>query len=139
MAEEKKRFTLLVQDGSPEKLDTALRLILSAVALEMDVGVYFTSTALRWMTKREAEGLTMVLDPKKGKETITQVIRKAKQMGSVKVYACSEAMNVLGVKTEDLVAEVDKTAGFGHGLRRDPCNITWSGTGPSRLATAPLL
>ncbi len=112
MSEEKKKFTLLVQDGAPEKLDTALRLILSAVALEMDVGIYFTSTALRWLTRRESEGMAIVLDPKKGKETITQVLRKAKQMGSVKVYACSEAMNVLGVRTEDLVAEVDKTAGF---------------------------
>lgn len=112
MSEDRKRFTLLIQDGSPEKLDTALRLILSAVALEMDVDVYFTSSALRWITKRESEGMAIVLDPKKGKETITQVIRKAKQMGSVRIYACSEAMNVLGVKTDDLVPEVDRTAGF---------------------------
>jgi len=109
---ERRKFTLLVQDGSPENLDTALRLILSAVALEMDVGVYFTSSALRWITRRESEGMAIVLDPRRGKETITQIIRSAKQMGPVKVYACSEAMNILGVKADDLVPEVDKTAGF---------------------------
>lgn len=112
MSEGKKKFVILVQDGSPEKLDTTARIILSAVSLEMETHVFFTSSAMKWLTKAESGKLGIELDPNKGEEGLPEILRKAKELGEVKVYACSEAMRTLGVKGEDLVEEVDKTAGF---------------------------
>jgi len=40
-----------------------------------------------------------------------EVLKQGKRTGRLKVYACSTTMNLLNVKTEDLVEYVDEVVG----------------------------
>jgi len=98
-SQDKKSLTLLVQGESEGSIHTALSLMRSGVALNMDVQAFFTSQGLKWLSRTNAsKEIALLRDTKKG--------------GGLSIYACSESMAQLGLKKEDLVDEVDKVAGF---------------------------
>lgn len=98
-SQDKKSLALLVQGGSEGSIHTALSLMRSGVALNMDVQTFFTSQGLKWLSKTNTS------------EEI-ELLRDTKKSGQLSIYACSESMAQLGLKKEDLVEEVDKIAGF---------------------------
>lgn len=98
-SQDKKSLTLLVQGGSEDSIHTALSLMRSGVALNMDVQAFFTAQGLKWLSKTNAS------------EEIA-LLRDTKRSGGLSIYACSESMAQLGLKKEDLVEDVDKVAGF---------------------------
>ncbi len=42
---------------------------------------------------------------------MTELLKMCRQMGNVKIYACSTTMEIMGVKKEDLIPEVDDIVG----------------------------
>ncbi|MFQ6011831.1 MAG: DsrE/DsrF/DrsH-like family protein [Nitrososphaerales archaeon] len=102
-SKDKKLLTLLVQGESTGSIHTALSLMRSGVALDMDVQAFFTSQGLKWLNRTNvSKELTLLRDTKK--------------TGGLSIYVCSESMAQLGIKKDDLVDEVDKVAGFVHFL-----------------------
>ncbi len=98
-SQDKKTLTLLVQGGSEDSIHTALSLMRSGVALNMDVQAFFTAQGLKWLSRTNtSKEIALLSDTKKS--------------GRLSIYACSESMAQLGLKKEDLVEDVDKVAGF---------------------------
>jgi predicted peroxiredoxin len=79
---------------------------LASRALEVDVEMHFTSTAVRWLIAGVADGA--YTDAAQTK-TVADFIREVKAAG-VRLYACSMAMNEHG-RGEALISECDGYAG----------------------------
>ncbi len=104
-------IVVVITSATPQALDTALDLLAAAVALEMDVHVYFTGEAVVWVGRPDGEAS----DPCEAdaiRKDAAERLRTLKEEGSVRVYACSGAMKAHGIPRENLVPEVDMPAGF---------------------------
>lgn len=103
------RFVVVVWSAGPDRpVQAAAPFVyaLAARALEVDVEMHFTSTAVRWLVAGVADGAHT--DAARTK-TVADFIREAKAAG-VRLYACSMAMNEHG-RGEPLIPECDGYAG----------------------------
>jgi peroxiredoxin family protein len=116
-----------------------LMLATTAAAMGMDVHLYFTFWGMNMITKKTVDSLkispvgnpalpmpnilgmipgmssmvTSMMQKKMEKmkmPTIPEMIRTAKESG-VKFHACSPSLNMMGLKREDLIPEVDDIIG----------------------------
>ncbi|MGH8901068.1 MAG: DsrE family protein [Egibacteraceae bacterium] len=104
-------IVVVVSSSSPQALGTALDLMGAAVALEMELHVYFTGDAVVWVGRPDGEasdpGTTDAI-----REDVAERLQRLKEDGTVNVYACSSAMKAHGIVQENLAPEVDMPAGF---------------------------
>jgi uncharacterized protein len=109
MADEPARLVIVVWSAGPERpVQAAAPFVyaLAARALDIDVEMHFTSTAVRWLVPGVAD--SAFTDAQRTK-TIAEFLREAKAAG-VRLYACSMASHE-HARGATLVAECDGYAG----------------------------
>jgi len=125
MREEKKpkKMAIIVHSGSLDKLYPVFMLSSTGAAMDVETHLFFTFWGLMALKKGglESAGLpslmTIGTDVMKGKirdakvPTLTELLNMCRQMGNVKIYACSTTMEIMGVKKKDLIPEVDDIVG----------------------------
>ena len=140
MAEEKrKKLSIIVFSGTIDKLMPVGILASGAAASGYEVNLFFTFWGLQSITKRslnskqppqidknyEQMGPMMMKRMQEMKYPMWyQLIQQAKEVGEVKVYACSTTMEFFGLKKEDLAEFVDDVVGVATFLDRAEGGIT---------------
>jgi predicted peroxiredoxin len=92
--------------GAPEKAASPLVYALCARAMDMEVEVHLTSSAVRWAFQGVAAA---AYSDAKREHTILSFIQRCHEMG-VRIYACGMAM-AEHHRGEPLIAELDGQAG----------------------------
>jgi peroxiredoxin family protein len=126
-----KKLSLIVFSGTVDKLMPVGILASGAAAAGYEVNLFFTFWGLQAITKKsigqpqpidknyEQFGPVMMQRMQEMKyPTWDQLIMQAKEVGEVKVYACSTTMEFFGLKREDLADFVDDVVGVATFLDR---------------------
>ena len=137
--QKRNRLVIICSKGSLDMAYPPLMLATTAAAMGMEVHLYFTFWGMNMITKKTIESLkispvgnpalpmpnilgmlpgmsSMVTSMMKKKmqkmnmPTIKEMIATAKE-GGVKFHACSPSMNMMGLKEDDLIPEVDDIIG----------------------------
>jgi len=133
------KLVIVCSKGSLDMAYPPLMLATTAAAMGMEVHLYFTFWGMNMITKKTIDSLkispvgnpalpmpnilgmipgmssmvTSMMQKKMQKmkmPTIREMITTAKE-GGVKFHACSPSMNMMGLKKEDLIPEVDDIIG----------------------------
>lgn len=108
---------LIVTSGTREKLQMAAMITAVAAAGGTEVSVFVSMNALLYFrrantTEPGSEGeVGQILTAKKA-PSFLDLFRQAVELGSVRIYPCSMAMDVLGVASQDLVAHMEAPMGL---------------------------
>ncbi|MFQ6068260.1 MAG: DsrE/DsrF/DrsH-like family protein [Candidatus Bathyarchaeia archaeon] len=120
---DRKKLAIVVQGGTLDKLYCAFILSSTAVSMDMEAHLYFTFWGLNVLVKgaMEKAGLPVTYKhlekqmkmnlERMNYPTPYEMLKRLKQSGLFKIYACSPSMEMFGVKKEDLIPEVDEIAG----------------------------
>lgn len=124
MAEkEKKRLAIIAHGGTIDRLYPVFILASAAAAMDMETHVYFTFWGLQMLVKGALEKARLPSDYKHFEKQIGEklgemkyptpyeMLKRLKATGMLKIYACSPTMEMLGIKKDDLIPEVDNIAG----------------------------
>jgi peroxiredoxin family protein len=123
VAQKKKKLALIVQSGTIDKLYCAFILASTAVAMNWEAHLYFTFWGLSSLVKGAMEKTTLPGDYKHLEPTMKknlermkyptpyEMLKRLKQSGLFKIYACTPTMEMFGIKKEDLIPEVDSMVG----------------------------
>jgi peroxiredoxin family protein len=103
VAQKKKKLALIVQSGTIDKLYCAFILASTAVAMNWEAHLYFTFWGLSSLVKKNLERMKY--------PTPYEMLKRLKQSGLFKIYACTPTMEMFGIKKEDLIPEVDSMVG----------------------------
>lgn len=118
-----KKLALVVQSGTIDKLYCAFILASTAVAMGWEAHLYFTFWGLQSLVKGAMEKATLPADYKHLEETMRQniermkypspyeMLKRIKQSGQCKIYACTPTIEMFGLKKADLVPEIDEMVG----------------------------
>ncbi len=118
-----KKMAIIVHSGSLDKLYPVFMLSSTGSAMDVETHLFFTFWGLNALKKGGLEsaglpglmavGTGMMKDKiKKAKvPTLTDLLAMCRKMGNVKIYACSTTMEIMDVKKEDLIPEVDSIVG----------------------------
>ena len=129
---EQKKLSIIVFSGTIDKLMPVGILASGAAAAGYEVNLFFTFWGLTNITKQgiqkqpapidknyENFGPMMMQKMQEMKYPMWyQLIQQAKEVGEVKVYACSTTMEFFGIKREDLADFVDDVVGVATFLDR---------------------
>ncbi|MDH5448259.1 MAG: DsrE/DsrF/DrsH-like family protein [Candidatus Bathyarchaeota archaeon] len=119
----RRKLAIVVQGGTLDKLYCAFILSSTAVAMDMEAHLYFTFWGLNMLEKGKMEKASLPTTYKHLEEqmrknlesmkypTPYEMLKRLKQSGMLKIYACSPSMEMFGVKRENLIPEVDEIAG----------------------------
>lgn len=132
MSEQKKKLSIIVFSGTIDKLMPVGILASGAAAAGYEVNLFFTFWGLTNVTKGgiqrqpapidknyEQMGPMMMKKMQEMKYPMWyQLIQQAKEVGEVKVFACSTTMEFFGIKREDLAEFVDDVVGVATFLDR---------------------
>jgi len=132
-----KELSIIVFSGTIDKLMPVGILASGAAASGYEVNLFFTFWGLNSITKKSLEqmqpidknyeqfGSVMMQRMQEMKfPSWVQLIQQAKEVGEVKVIACSTTMEFFGIKKEDLADFVDDVAGVATFLDRAEGGIT---------------
>ncbi len=124
MAEQKDRLSMIVFSGTVDKLYPVAILASGAVMMEQEVEIFLTFWGLHAFRKGEAERNVRVsadfadFAPKmqamlreKKVPSWLDTLRRAKELGRVKVHACGMTMDLFGWTKDDLEEVVDDVVG----------------------------
>jgi peroxiredoxin family protein len=119
-----KRMSLVVFSGTADKLTAVATLATGAAAMGMEVELFLTFwgiEAFKQGAKMQPPRITaeyadygpvmMELMQAKHVPHWLDTIRAAREIGDVKVYACSATMELFGLRKEDLEDVVDEVTG----------------------------
>lgn len=118
-----KKLALIVQSGTIDKLYCAFILASTSVAMGWEAHLYFTFWGLQSLTTGAIEKAKLPGDYKHLEETMRkniermnypspyEMLKRIKQSGQCKIYACTPTMEMFGVKKDNLVPEVDSMVG----------------------------
>jgi peroxiredoxin family protein len=118
-----KKLALVVQSGTIDKLYCAFILASTSVAMGWEAHLYFTFWGLQSLAKGAMEKATLPGDYKHLEETMRknlermkypspyEMLKRLKQSGQCKIYACTPTMEMFGVRKEHLIPEVDDMVG----------------------------
>lgn len=126
-----KRMSLIVFSGTVDKLTAVATLATGAAAMDMEVDLFVTFWGLEAF-KRGAKSqppritaeyadyapVMMELMQAKNVPHWLDTLRSAREIGSVKVYACSATMELFGIKLDDLEDIVDEITGVASFVER---------------------
>ena len=96
------RMLVFCGSDEPQKAFPPFMLGAGALALEMDVTLFFTMNGLNIVRKGGAEKIVLEGAPKTLPEFV-QVL----QEGGAKMIACSAAFPIVGIQEQDLIAGVE--------------------------------
>ena len=120
---EKKKIALVIHSGTVDKLLCAFTLGSTAAAMDMEVHLYFTFWGLNMLKKGAMEKAELSATHKHLEEMLKtkleemkyptpyQMLKRMKESGNVKIYACSPTMEMFGITKKTLIPEVDQIAG----------------------------
>ncbi len=123
------KLSIIMFSGTPDKLMPVGVLASTAAALGYEVEIFATFWGLMALKKDApqipvsqdygpmGEMLMKIMEEKKMPSWL-DLLRQAKEMGNVKVYACAQTFDLLGLKKEDLVDVVDDVIGAMEYLER---------------------
>jgi peroxiredoxin family protein len=125
------RMSLVVFSGTVDKLTAVATLATGAAAMGMEVDLFLTFWGLEAF-KKDANGSVplvsaefaemgpMMRDIMQAKQVPhwLDTLRGAREIGEVKVYACSATMEMFGHKLEDLEDIVDEVTGAASFIER---------------------
>ncbi len=108
------KLTITVISGSVDRLTGMAVLVSGAVAMDVDVEIFLQLWGIYAFRKDKIRENTHLSEFEElGEEVMKrmveknvkpwhEVLKEAKELGNVKIYACSTAMDIWGVKLEDL-------------------------------------
>jgi len=120
---EKKKLAMIVHSGTIDKLLCAFILTSTAVTMDIEAHLYFTFWGLTMLKKGEMDKAGLPATYKEMEKPLSdklkqmnyptpyQMLKRAKESGHLKIYACTPTMEMFGIKKEDLIPEVDTLAG----------------------------
>jgi len=94
--------------SQPDRCATPFFMAALFAAMDADVTVYFTMEGIRLVQRGVAEKLSVVA----GGKTVLEFMRDAKSAGA-KFRACSPSMPGFGVKSDELIPELDDVSSGG--------------------------
>jgi peroxiredoxin family protein len=118
-----KKMAIIVHSGSLDKLYPVFMLSSTGAAMDVETHLFFTFWGLNALKRGGLEsaglpglmtvGTGMMKDRIKNAKvpTLTDLLAMCRKMGNVKIYACSTTMEIMDVKKEDLIPEVDDIVG----------------------------
>jgi peroxiredoxin family protein len=125
------RMSLVVFSGTVDKLMAVATLATGAAAMDTEVDLFLTFwglEAFRKGAKNEPPRITaeyadygpvmMELMQAKNVPHWLDTLRAAREIGTVRVYACSMTMELFGLKLEDLEDVVDEVTGVANFIER---------------------
>lgn len=120
---ESKKMAIIVHSGSLDKLYPVFMLSSTGGAMDIEVHLFFTFWGMDALKKGGLESaklpgvMSLGTGMMKGKikdanvPTLTNLLEMCRETENVKIYACSTTMEIMGVKKEDLIPEVDEIVG----------------------------
>lgn len=131
MSMKKDKLAIIVFSGTIDKLYPVAILSSGAAALGIEVEVFLTFWGLNAFRKemikenmkisKDFEEFGPMLNKifmEKNVPHWFELIKKAKEMGSVKIFACAMTFDLFGMKKEDLAEIIDGVVGVGEFLER---------------------
>lgn len=118
-----KKMAIIVHSGTMDKLIPVLMLASTGGAMDVEVHLFFTFWGLNALKKGGFEAaklpgiMSIDTEMMKGKmkkanvPTLTEMLKMCSETKKVKIYACSTTMEIMGVKKEELIPEVDDIVG----------------------------
>jgi len=107
-------FSLALFSGTDDKLQAAAVLTVGAAAMGRDVNVFLQYWALDAFRADRIHGVSPEAGPEgavamrdQGKMHWSELLRQAKDIGQVRVYACSDSMEMFHITTDDLDPLID--------------------------------
>jgi peroxiredoxin family protein len=120
------KIALVVFSGTVDRLLPVGIIASGAVAMGMDVEVFLTFWGLNAFRKEnvnsnqsfskdyeEMKEVMMELIQRKGVPSWYDTLKKAKELGNVRIHACGMTYDLMGLKKDDLVDIVDDVIGVG--------------------------
>lgn len=116
-------MAIIVHSGSLDKLYPVFMLSSTGGAMDIEVHLFFTFWGMDALKKGGLESaklpgvMSLGTGMMKGKikdanvPTLTNLLEMCRETENVKIYACSTTMEIMGVKKEDLIPEVDEIVG----------------------------
>jgi len=120
---ETKKMAIIVHSGTLDKLYPVFMLASSAGAIDLETHLFFTFWGLDAVKKGGLEnaklpgvmrlGTGMMKNKIKGigVPSLPELLKMTRSMGVTKIYACSTTMEMMDVKKEELIPEVDAIVG----------------------------
>ena len=121
------KFAIILESGTMDKLMAASILTAGAAAMGKDVTVFLTFGGLNAFKKGAAQAMPVMPNEFKGmEETMGQIMqakkvphwletfKSAKEVGNLKVLACSATMEMFDMKLGDLEPIVEEVVGVAH-------------------------
>ena len=120
---EKKKLALIVESGTLDKLYCAFILGSTATSMGWEAHLYFTFWGLQAIVKGAMEKAELPTDYKQMEKPMRErlkdmkyptpydLLKRMKNSGLLKIYACTPTMEMFGIKRESLIPEVDEMAG----------------------------
>jgi len=120
---EKKKLAIIVHSGTLDKLYCAFILGSTATSMNWETHLYFTFWGLNALVKGVMEKAGLPSDYKHLEKQLRdklkqmkyptpyELLKRMKESGLLKIYACTPSMEMFGIKKEDLIPEVDVLAG----------------------------
>jgi peroxiredoxin family protein len=125
------KFAIILESGTMDKLMAASILTAGAAAMGKDVTVFLTFGGLNAFKKNAAAAAPVMPNEFKGMETqMGQIMqakhvphwlenfKSAKEVGQVKVLACSATMEMFDMKLNDLEPIVEEVVGVTHFIQQ---------------------
>ena len=120
---EKRKISIIVHSDSMDKLYPVFMISSAGASMDVEVHLFFTFWGLKMLkkgglesTKLPApmtEGTDMMKNKMKeiGVPSLVELLHMCRETGNMKIYACSTTMEVMDVKKDDLIPEVDDILG----------------------------
>lgn len=125
------KISIILFSGTVDKLMPVGVLSTAAAALGYEVEVFATFWGLMALKKDAAEknmrvskdfeemaDAMMKVMREKNMPSWVDLLRQAKKIGNVKIYACAQTFDMFGMKKEDLLDIVDEVVGAGEYLEK---------------------
>jgi len=122
-----KKMSICLFSGTVDKLLPAAILTTGAVAMDMEVDIFLTFYGLNAFKKdmvhtntrfsKDFEEMAPMITEQLKKQNVPSwydMLKKAKESGTVRIHACSTAVPVVGMEEEDLDEIVDDVVGVGN-------------------------
>lgn len=118
-----KRMAIIVHSGTMDRLYPVFMLTTAAGAMDVEVHLFFTFWGLEALKQgglesarlpgvmRLGTGMMKARIKEARVPSLPELLRMSKEMGNVKIYACSTTMELMKVKEEELIPEVDDIVG----------------------------
>jgi len=120
---ETKKMTIIAHSGTMDKLYPVLMLASAGGAMDVETHIFFTFWGLDAIKRGGMENaklpgvMRLGTGMMKGRikeakvPPLPELLKMSKEMGNLKLYACSTTMELMKVKKEELIPEVDDIVG----------------------------